>query len=414
MSTAINTFTNQPPSATAQAIPWDHLDQFARGDFSSSEYVQKANALLPVLRDRAAQQWGTERILDETIRDMQKAGFFQMFQSKHYGGAELSPIETFEVTSILAEADASVAWVLGVLGIHTFHLSYFTEKAQQEVLGENPQMLINSPYAPRMAKRVAGGFRISGQWSFASGSDHCGWSMLGANVEGEENPQQGGPMGKYVFLLPREDYEILHNWQVHGLKATGSNDIIVKDAFIPEHRALEWSAVLDGTAPGLLKNSGLLYQLPFLQVFSRATQAPSALGALRGMAQNYLDYMQSRPSNGKPTNPAATLAVADILVSVDEMKTRLYSNYAEVIDATINDRQIPPDIQMNYRFQSARIPARCAQLATELYRVIGGTGIYMDRPFGRQLADIQAIQTHAVNAYQSIADQWVGPLLSKA
>lgn len=389
---------------------------FLRGDFSSSEYVQKAKALLPTLRERAERQWNTPKILDETIADMQTAGFFQMLQPKRWGGAETTPIESFEVTSILAEADPSVAWVLGVVGIHHYHLAFFDDKAQEEVWADNHQALISSPYAPGKARRVDGGYVLNGRWGFSSGSDHCSWTFLGGNIEGEENGANAKRSGaaQYCFLLPRSDYEIVANWDVHGLRATGSNDIVVKDAFIPEHRALPWEQLLMQTAPGLKVNPGALYKLPFFQIFSRATQAPTALGAVKGLAQTFIDFHANRPSRTGAhisSNAGATLAVAEALSHVEEMKSQVYKNYARVISELEGGPVVPMDDRRQFRFQSSQIPARCTRLAAELFRLSGGNAIYRTHAFGRLYNDIIACQSHQLNNYQPHADAWAGTLL---
>jgi 3-hydroxy-9,10-secoandrosta-1,3,5(10)-triene-9,17-dione monooxygenase len=233
-------------------------------------------------------------VLDETIAEMQKARFFQMFQPRRWGGDESTPIETFEVTTILSEAEPSVGWVFGVIGIHSFHLAYFSEQAQQEVWGQNHKTLISSPYSPGQAKRVPGGFILNGRWGFSSGGDHCDWTFLGGEVEGE--PKVGASGATYTFLLPRADYGIVHNWNVVGLRGTGSNDVIVNDAFIPEHRALRWEEIMTGQAPGMAKNDGLMYRLPFFQIFSRATQPPAALGALQGMVDTFIAFNHGKVS----------------------------------------------------------------------------------------------------------------------
>lgn len=392
----------------AAAADTSAVHRFLTGDFSSSPLVQAARELVPVLKERAQRQWNEERILDETIADMQQAGFFQMLQPARYGGFETTPIESFEVTATLARADPSVGWVLGVVGIHAFHLAMFDDRAQAEVWGENTRTLISSPYAPQTARRVPGGFRLSGRWSFSSGSDHCDWTFLGANIDGEPNPGPG-PVGTHVFLLPRGDYEIVHNWTVHGLRATGSNDIVVDDVFVPDYRTLMWQDVLAGTAPGLEVNDGLLFELPFFQIFSRATQAPTALGALEGMADSLVEFSRSRRRN--PKDPALTLALAEAYSFIDEAKGRLYANYAALIAQAQGIMTVSTQDQEKFRFQSAHIPARAARLATELFRVAGGTGIYENQPFGRYLADIQATQTHALNNYQARALDWMGPIL---
>jgi 3-hydroxy-9,10-secoandrosta-1,3,5(10)-triene-9,17-dione monooxygenase len=199
-----------PHELTGDAELTGEIHALLLGDFSASPMVQRARDLVPVLKERAARQARHDRLLPETIADMQQAGFFQMLQPRAHGGYELTPIESFEVTSILAESDPSVGWVLGVIGIHHFHLGFFDERAQSDVWSSDTTTLISSPYAPQTARRVDGGYRLSGRWSFSSGSDYCDWALLGANIEGEPTPGPG-PVGSHVLLLPREDYEIIHN-----------------------------------------------------------------------------------------------------------------------------------------------------------------------------------------------------------
>ena len=390
----------------------NQVSEFLRGDFSSSVYVQRARDLVPVLKERSARQWNHPRVLDETIQDMLDAGFFQMFQPKRWGGGETTPIETFEVSSILAEAEPSVGWVLGVVGIHSYHLAFFSEQAQEEVWGDDSRTLISSPYAPGTARRVDGGYILNGRWGFSSGSDHCAWTFLGGNVEGE--PRGPGP-ATYTFLLPRSDYEIVHNWNVTGLRSTGSNDLIVKDAFIPEHRALRWDQISSGQAPGMVKNTALMYRIPFFQIFSRATQPPAALGALKGMVDAFIDFNAGKVSRHGihiGQNPEATGAVAESLSHVEEMKSQVYKNYARLI-AEIEG--VGPAVSMDdrrkFRYQAAQIAPRCAKFANELFRISGGHAIYEHNAFGRYLNDLMAIQTHQLCNYQLNANAWAGPLL---
>ena len=131
-----------------------HVMDFALGDFSKSLYVQRAKELVPVLRQRARKQWSTNRLLDETAELIHEGEFFRMLQPRRFGGGETSPMEWLETISTLAEGDASVAWVTGVLGIHAFHLSHFNDVAQTEVWGSNPRALLSSPYAPNPVSRV--------------------------------------------------------------------------------------------------------------------------------------------------------------------------------------------------------------------------------------------------------------------
>jgi 3-hydroxy-9,10-secoandrosta-1,3,5(10)-triene-9,17-dione monooxygenase len=388
-------------------------NQFALGDFSGSSFVREAQAYLPTLRERAPRQWAETSILSETIAEMKDRGFFQMLQPKRWGGHECLPLETFEVTSLLSEADPSVGWVLGVLGIHAFHLAMFSEEAQAEVWGSNPKAMISSPYAPGKAIRVPGGYRLSGRWGFSSGGEHCDWTFLGANVEGETSTRPPG-FASHTLLLPRKDYEIIKNWNVYGLRATGSNDVVVNDVFVPEHRALEWSLVEANKPPGLEKNNAMLYRIPFFQIFSRATPTPCALGALKGMADEFVSYTRERAAaSGRPVvaDAATTLAVARALSILDELKGAVYKNYARLVNEVAGGAPISIDERRKFRFQAAQIPQRCTELATEMYRVAGGSAIFETRPFGRLINDMFAIQTHRLNNYQPHANAWIGTLM---
>lgn len=384
------------------------LQKFIAGDFSDSEIVNRARQLVPVLKERAPEQAKHTRLLPETVEDLKEAGLFQMLQPSRHGGLETTPIESFEATTILAEGDASVGWVHGVTSIHHFHLGLFDDRAQEEVWGTDTRTLVSSPYMPQLARRVEGGFLISGTWKFASGTDYCDWALLGANIEGEPAPAPG-PAGSHVFLIPRTEYQVIDNWDVSGLRATGSNDIVLEDVFVPDYRTLTWNEVYEGNAPGLTVNHGLLYRLPFFQVFSRATQAPTSLGALQGFTDDLVEFMVRRRKN--PKDPAATLAIAEARSFITEAKTTLYSNYAALIAEAEGGPEISTDRLNEFRFQSAIIPARAARYGTELYRIAGAAGVYNTESFGRYMTDLLACQTHATNNFQARAIDWIGPEL---
>src|SRR5262249_38516935 len=172
-----------------------------------------------------------------------------------------------DVQMTIAAACPSSAWVLGVVAVHGWQLALFPPQAQEDVWGRDREALISSSNAPTgKVIRVEGGFRISGRWSFSSGCDHCHWVFLG----GFAPTAPGEKPDMRTFLLPRSDYRIDDNWHVAGLKGTGSKDIVVEDAFVPEHRT---HRLIDGyllKSPGHALNPAPLYRLPFGQIFVRS------------------------------------------------------------------------------------------------------------------------------------------------
>ncbi len=182
-------------------------NQYSLGSPRAEELLANARALQPVLRERAAQCKAQRNIPDETIADFHEAGFFKVLQAEQYGGYAMDPQVFYAVGLELAQACPSSAWVLGVVAVHNWQLALFDDQAAQDVWAEDPTTLLSSSYAPvGKVKPVEGGFRLSGRWSFSSGSEHCKWIFVGAVVPTEAAPFD--MMNYRTFLVPIEDYEI--------------------------------------------------------------------------------------------------------------------------------------------------------------------------------------------------------------
>ena len=251
-------------------------------------------ALLPALRERAARAEKLRRLPDETFADFQEAGLFRALQPKRYGGYELDPGTFYQAVMEVGAVCGSSAWILGVIGVHNWHLAIFPPQAQEDVWGEDTSVQLSTSLAPTgTVERVDGGFRLSGRWSFSSGCDFCHWAVLGGIAPPAE---AGQPPDARIFLLPRRDYEIDDNWHVMGLCGTGSKDIVVDDAFVPEYRTHSYLDAFHLRNPGTAVNDAPLYRLPFGLVFPIRITAPAigaALGALEAFREQSLQAHQS-------------------------------------------------------------------------------------------------------------------------
>ena len=197
-------------------------------------YLERVRALLPDLRERTARAEQLRRLPDETFADFQEAGLFRALQPRRYGGYELDPGTFYQAVMEVGAVCGSSAWILGVIGVHNWHLAIFPPQAQEDVWGEDTSVQLSTSLAPTgTVERVEGGYRLQGRWSFSSGCDFCQWAVLGGIAPPAED---GQPPDARVFLVPRSDYAIDDNWHVMGLCATGSKDLVVDDAFVPEYR----------------------------------------------------------------------------------------------------------------------------------------------------------------------------------
>lgn len=375
---------------------------------SADELLQRARAMIPVLRERAASHARERRISQETIAEMTEAGFFRVLQPKRWGGYEMDPAAFAEIQMALAEGDVATAWIYGVVGVHPFQLALFDDRAAKDVWQHNDATLIASTYMPTgRATPVAGGFQFSGKWKFSSGCEHCEWILLGGMVG---NPADGDYR---TFLLPRSDFRIDDTWHAMGLKGTGSQDIVVEDVFVPDYRVHNMADAYGGASPGHKVNTHWMYRLSFPLVFGRAV-TNGCIGGLQAMLDAFLDYGAKRVgTTGAKTasDPDAQLACAEAVCALEEMKAAIHRNYAVMFDYAQRGEETPLPLRLQYKYQSAAVADRCIDVASKLFRCVGGTGIFEAYPFGRLYQDLQAARQHVSNQSQVSGRNFGGTLL---
>ncbi|MEO0057902.1 MAG: hypothetical protein RIT17_1375, partial [Pseudomonadota bacterium] len=310
---------------------------------SAAELLERARAMVPVLKERAKACTRARNVSAETIADMKEAGFFRILQPARFGGYEMHPNAFFEVQKVLAEGCMSTGWMYGVIGCHPYEMALFQEQAQEEVWGEDPDMLVSSTYQPvGKVTHVEGGFRLSGRWGFSTGSVHSGWVLLGAFCPPKDD---GTPAEMRTFLLPRSDYAIDEDaWHTFGLQGTGSHDIIVDDVFVPDYRT---HRSIDGFLcqnPGQEVNTGPLYRLPWAQVFVRSVST-AAFGGAQAAINAGLAIMQDRISTntGKASkqDPILHAALARAVAEKQEMETTLRLTFDELMGYAERGEDIP-------------------------------------------------------------------------
>jgi 3-hydroxy-9,10-secoandrosta-1,3,5(10)-triene-9,17-dione monooxygenase len=298
----------------------------------------------------------------------------------------------------VASACPSSAWVLGVVAVHAWQLALFPLAAQEEVWGSDSSTLISSSYAPTgKVTRADGGFRISGRWSFSSGCDHCQWIFLGGFVPSEV---EGKPPEMRTFLLPRSDYRIDDNWHVAGLKATGSKDIVVENAFVPEHRTHKLIDGFKRQSPGNAVNEAPLYRLPFGQIFVRSVST-SAIGAAQGALDVFLDSAAKRvaASDGAKVSedPAVQIVCARAASLIDEAQLVLKRNFDEMMALVRANQDIPIDRRVRFRHDSAHAVVKSVEAIDLLFTASGGRAIFLSNPLLRYFLDVHAARAHYAN-----------------
>lgn len=372
---------------------------------SVEEILDRARAISDCLQSRGSNADAAKNVPAETVQEMMEAGLFRVLQPRCWSGFEMHPNVFFEIQMILAEGCMSTGWIYGVIGVHPFQLALFDEQAQKDVWDTDDSTLVSSSYQPvAKVQKADGGYRISGRWSFSSGSLHCKWALLGGIVPADVSAS-GHPEMR-TFLLPRKDYEIIENWDVLGLKATGSHDVLVEDVFVPEYRTHNATDGFMCNSPGNQLNQGHLYRIPWAQIFVRAVST-AAIGAAQGALNEYVKIAKTRmPSfaeKGTVHDPVAQSLVADARTKISGLRSTLFNNIDHLYTAAADKQEIELEDRIQYRYDSAIVVEECIELVNRMQHNLGGRGIYNNSPVVRYFLDLHAARAHVANTPSKFA-----------
>src|SRR5262249_39259510 len=157
----------------------------------------------------------------------------------------------------IARGCGSTAWCMGVVHAHSWLVGSFPEQVQEETYGANPDTFISAGVAPRgEAQPADGGYHPNSFWPFSSGAQHAQFLLLGARIL----DASGAVIDEADLLVPTRDITINDDWNVAGLRGTGSCSVVAKDVFVPRHRYLSLPSLIEGKAPGVVLHEGSLYK----------------------------------------------------------------------------------------------------------------------------------------------------------
>jgi 3-hydroxy-9,10-secoandrosta-1,3,5(10)-triene-9,17-dione monooxygenase len=320
---------------------------------------------------------------------------------------ELPFVAIFDIPAEIARGCASTAWNVGNLAIHHWLLGLYDPRAQDEVWGKDPDALIASgiAYPQGRGRRADGGFVISGFWNLSSGVDVAGWNMLAVLVhEGDK------VVDHRMCLVPRSDYEIVDDWRVLGMRATGSKSVRATEIFVPEHRALcMYLARGGGDSPGAAVNPSPLYRVALTGLSSHCL-AGAGVGTAQAALEMTIQAIKERSTSYTALRmrdfQAVQLRVARAGAMIDAARGLIRADCVEAQQIAEAGAVPNIDAKLRYRRNVAWAMERCTEAVDSLHALAGANGIYDRYPIQRLFRDQHALSAHIGFSFDTQGGPW--------
>ncbi|RNB85324.1 hypothetical protein EDM59_13050 [Brevibacillus nitrificans] len=367
------------------------------------EAVARAKALAAKLRGRMKEGELLYRQPDETIQDIMDSGLATILKPARFGGHELTLDALVDTTIEVAKANPAAGWCYTFVVAHQWMLATWPQQAQQEVWSENPNVNIATALAfPRNEKivRVEGGYQLSGEWSFSSGIEHSEWVMASSTERSfaGEDPQ------RYMFLVPRSDYTIVNEWQVAGLKASGSNGFTISDAFVPEHRVInlsQWAG--PGVTPGMSINRGASYNVPLycaLPTCLTSAIVGASLGAYEFFIKTLRERLSKNSNNESGVPSHFKQRVTELSAQIDAAETLLRKALDVIRPGGEFDLGQRARLHRNYSY----LARSCSSAVDELFQFSGSAAVYDWNVMQVYWRDVKVMSMHGYLNFDAASD----------
>ena len=355
----------------------NQLDHAAPTDF-----VQRATALIPRLRERAREIETTRFLPSEIMAALQEAGLLRLGVPREYGGYESDPMTFLRVCEELATADASTAWCVFIHVTSTLALTALPQ-AKAKAMMADPKTVFSGVFAPRGQASIAGDdYVIRGRWAWGSGIRHAHWVSVGCMLRSE-----GAPARVTVFV-PADRVRILDTWEVSGLCGTGSNDFVIEDYRAPAEHVAGPTLSCFADRP--------LYRFPRFGLLSSPIAA-ICLGLARAAIRELTTLAAAKVPDGTTRSLASRASTQIEVASAEAALRSAHAYFDQSIEAAhraaLHGEPTTSD-RLHVRLATTHTVKTCADIVRSMYELAGGSALYSSAPIQRIFRDVHAATQH--------------------
>ncbi|BBY96277.1 acyl-CoA dehydrogenase [Mycobacterium gallinarum] len=353
------------------------------------------------LAERAPEAERIRRLPAETVADVTASGFTELLVPARFGGQQAAWPSILDPVRRMAHGCASSAWTLGFYALHNWMLALFDERAQEEAFATRP-FLAPAPLAPTGRGVPSGdGIRLTGRWSWATGVMDGNWIMVGAICGPDEDPAAIYPA---LALLPISDVRIEDVWHTDGMRATGSNDVVITDAFVPHHRLVRVADIYSGTAPGAGLHDADTYRWPMVPALSLLAAMP-ALGSAERVAEVYAERLGERilayEGVTQKEKPLAQARLGEARVRLRALRGLLADTVGDIEAVVASGDPVPRPVRAEARLAAAHIVRESRSVIADLLEASGASVHFADNPLQRIKRDVDVLAGHVVFDYDT-------------
>lgn len=377
-------------------------DFMTRADLAAltpEDLVRRTTALKPMLAAHAAECEKQRHPVTSVWNAIRQTGCFYHFIPKKYGGLEFDANTFIDAMLPISEGCPSTGWVAAFCVEHNWMLSQFPESFQDELFGTRPGDRVPFVITPGVtappgkAVRTEGGFRISGRWKWGTGVMHSDWVLVACAIV-------DGPADVVLFCaLPTREVTVLDTWHIDGMEGTGSHDLLIEDAFIPEHRTMNMAEMRNGTAHGSRLYDNPIYRQPMIP-FLGVTAAISGVGAARSAVAQFREQIAKRIMHGtdiaQGEKPAAQMRLANANVMTRTAELLLRDAVNTNIALAGAERRATFEQRSHMRLQIAQAMEMCRHAIGMVAEASGAGSHFRTNPMQRYLRDVNVMSNHIV------------------
>ena len=371
--------------------------------------IARARALVPLLQSAAAEIDATCELPPAVLDAMHAAGMFRLLIPRAYGGEELDPLTYVQGVEQIATGDASAAWCMNQGSGCSMSAAYVAPEVARDVWGGPRDVLAWGQGPGARAVRVPGGWRVTGTWSFASGSRHATW--LGAHcpcftADGTQERTPEGRPWERTMLIPRSQAKIEDVWHVMGLRGTGSDNYTFEDVFVDDGHTLTRDSAAERREPGLL------YRFAAMQLYA-AGFASVGLGVARATLDAFIALARVKTPALNTQSLRDNAAVQGIIGHADARwkaaRAGLHAALRDVQAHVAETGALSTADRMAIRQASTFAIHEARQVVHDIYHEAGATAIFASQPFERRLRDMNAVsqQTQGRRSHLETVGHWM-------